>query len=84
MNYWDWYHTLYVLLFLVVVSENQLSDYNEALRACLTESETFIHISGNRYYKLKPKFPYVYIDEYLQYIPKPSYNGVDSMDWADW
>lgn len=74
----------YNFFHLFYTTENQLSDYSEALRACLTESETFIHISGDKYYKLKPKFPYVYIDEYLQYIPKPSYNGVDSMDWADW
>ena len=50
----------------------------------MTESETFIHISGNRYYKFKPKFPYVFVSEYLQTIPKPSYNEVESMDWVDW
>eukprot|EP00597_Dinobryon_sp_UTEXLB2267_P001429 CAMPEP_0170066582 /NCGR_PEP_ID=MMETSP0019_2-20121128/6229_1 /TAXON_ID=98059 /ORGANISM="Dinobryon sp., Strain UTEXLB2267" /LENGTH=343 /DNA_ID=CAMNT_0010273715 /DNA_START=905 /DNA_END=1936 /DNA_ORIENTATION=- len=69
---------------MACMGENQLSDYNEALKSCLTESETFIHISGNRYYQLRPKFPYVYVDEYLQYFPKPLYSGVNGMDWADW
>lgn len=64
--------------------EFQLMDFTGALKSCSSENIAFVHIDGNRYYRISPRYPYVFVNEYLQYLPKPHYidnPGVDTVDW---
>jgi hypothetical protein len=59
-------------------------DFTGALKSCSTENIAFVHIDGNRYYRISPRYPYVFVNEYLQYLPKPHYidsRGIDTIDW---
>jgi hypothetical protein len=49
----------------------------------LTESSGYAHIDGESYYRLKPKYPYIYVDDYLQAIPGPVYSAVEGTDSVD-
>jgi hypothetical protein len=59
-------------------------DFTNALKSCSSENIAFIHIDSERYYRISPRFPYVYVNEYLQSLPKPLFlrgRGVDVVDW---
>lgn len=45
-------------------------EYTSALRSCMTGKYAFVHISGNRYYKIHPRSPFAINKDYMQVIPR--------------
>ncbi len=70
--------------FSFCLTEFQLMDFTGALKSCSSENIAFVHIDGNRYYRITPRYPYVFVNEYLQYLPKPHYIGGHGIDIIDW
>ena len=44
-------------------------EYTSALQSCMTGKYAFIHMNGNRYYKIHPRQPFAINKEYMQVIP---------------
>lgn len=53
----------------MITAGYQLETYSSALRSCMSEAQTFIHYKGNTYYSTRPRYPFVFIHDYLQAIP---------------
>lgn len=62
----------------------QLHDFTSAIKSCMSESVAFIHIDGDRYYQIIPRYPFVYVNEYLQDIPSAEFRSGKGVDWIDW
>lgn len=62
----------------------QLHDFTSAIKSCMSESVAFIHIDGDLYYQILPRYPFVYVNEYLQDIPSAEFRSGKGVDWIDW
>jgi hypothetical protein len=63
--------------------EFQESDYTTALKSCISENDAFIHIDEDLYYRISPRYPFVFVNDYLQDIPVAKFHvrrGVDAID----
>lgn len=62
----------------------QLGDFTNALKSCISSGrKAYVHVSNDLYYTFMPRYPFVYINEYNQDIPSPSYHDdvrLDSLD----
>jgi hypothetical protein len=57
------------------MQEFQLTDFTNALKSCISSSrKTYIHIAADKYFTFQPRYPFVFINEYLQEIPDPVFN----------
>lgn len=60
-----------------------LEDFTSALRSCMKGNFAYVHINGNRYYKIKPRQPFAINKEYLMDIPQAQLmqkSAVSTMD----
>lgn len=62
----------------------QLINFFTAYKSCLSDSVAYIHIEDNYYYRVKPRYPFVYINEYLEELPNPEYNYNYFLDIIDY
>lgn len=70
---------------LSCMQDFQLLDYATALKNCVAEDVAYIHIEGDLYWEIKPRYPFISLREYLQDIPPPQFRtdlGVDVVDWS--
>lgn len=77
--------TMYYNTMMACMQDYQLGDFTSALKSCMSETLAFIHIDGDRYYQISPRYPFLFVHEYLQEIPAPQYragSGVDVVDWT--
>ncbi len=69
--------------FSCVCAEYQLEDFTDALKSCMSESVGFVHISGQQYYRIRHRYPFIFVYDYLEVIPDPAVSGVHGADRVD-
>jgi hypothetical protein len=74
----------YYINLINCMQEYQLEDYTSAYKSCLREELTFIHIEGDHYYRVLPRYPYLHVNEYLQSIPNARLVQRSSSDLFDY
>lgn len=60
-------------------------DFVVALKSCTAEDVVYIHRNDDLYWAVTPRYPFVYLHDYLQEIPSPQFRtdpGVDVVDWS--
>lgn len=70
---------------LSCMQEYQQSDFTVALKSCTAEDVAFVHVDGDLYWQITPRYPFIFLHDYLQIIPAPEYRsdpGVDAVDWS--
>eukprot|EP01039_Chlorochromonas_danica_P003470 gene3470-3801_t len=75
----DYYQSL-----MSCMQDFQLQDFTNALKSCvISNRKAYVHISGNKYYAFMPRYPLVFINEYLQEIPEPLFNDITQINVFD-
>ncbi len=49
----------------------------------MSESTGYVHIDGDRYYRIRHRYPFIFVYDYLEYIPDPLYSDTHGADLAD-
>lgn len=50
----------------------------------MSESTAYIHIEGDRYYQITPRYPFIVVNDYLQKLPVPLFREQHGMDTVDY
>jgi hypothetical protein len=76
-----WYYSKLILC----MQEYQQSDFTLALKSCTAGDVAFVHVDGDLYWEISPRYPFIYLHDYLQTIPAPQFRSdpwVDAVDWS--
>jgi hypothetical protein len=60
-----------------------LEDFTSALRSCMIGEHAYIHIQGNKYYKISPRHPFAVDQTYFVSIPQAIYAIRSPITWVD-
>lgn len=82
-NMTEWQMAEYYASLMVCMQEYTLEDFTSALGSCLTERIGYIHIDGDEYYRISPRFPFALMQEYQQPIPSARLIEVESAGVSD-
>eukprot|EP01034_Spumella_vulgaris_P021778 gene21778-27843_t len=68
---------------MACMEEYQLEDFTDALKSCISETIGYVHVDGDRYYRIKHRYPFIFVYDYLEAIPDPLKSTTQGPDAAD-